>query len=675
MENLSTDKQPPKQTAREQTPNAEICRTRIFAFWNWRAGEPLRKVCQLADRLPRIQKKLISAIRSQGGLAIVVKRGFYKIKIAGLREFGRAIIRALNRDRSDGARNDYQEWIRRYDTLNDGQQSELLRLAASLPKAPLVSILMPVFDPEPELLVAAVESVIGQVYSNWELCIVGDSSTDERIRSILEDYAARDTRLKVTFRGTRGYVSAAFNRALDLAGGEFIALLDQDDRLSVHALYYLAEAILRRPEAMLIYSDEDQIDENCQRRDPYFKPDWNLYLFRSQNFIHHLGVYRTELVKRLGGFRVEFEGSQDYDLALRCIEAVEPGQIAHIPRVLYHRRRHNAGLAGDINVKPDPQPAAVKAIDEHLHRCGVRGYAEITESGMFRVHYDLPEPAPLVSLIILTRNKPRILRKCIDSILAKTTYPHYEIIIIDNGSDDPAAQLYLRQLDDNPLIRVVQDNRSFNFSALNNRAVTLVKGELLALLNNDVEVISPGWLVEMAALALQPNVGAVGARLWYPNNTLQHGGVITGLGGIAGHAHKYLRRGDHGYFHRAALTQNLSAVTAACLVIRKSIYEQVGGMDENLRVAYNDVDFCLRLRIAGYDNVWTPYAELFHHESASRGYEDSPEKLARFNEENKLILQTWGARLANDPAYNPNLTLDYEDFSLAWPPRVNLLNT
>ena len=385
----------------------------------------------------------------------------------------------------------------------------------------------------------------------------------------------------------------------------------------------------------------------------------------------HLGVLSTALVRSVGGFRAGLEGSQDWDLVMRCTEHVDASQVQHVPRVLYHWRVHAQSTARSMNAKPYAAVAGERALNEHYERIGVKAVAEYQQFG-YRTRYALPDELPLVSIVIPTRNGLDLIRQCIQSIDKKTTYGCYEIIIVDNGSDDPTALAYFAKLAERANVRVLRDERPFNYSALNNAAVAIAKGEVIALVNNDIEVMSPDWLSEMVGLAFQPGVGAVGARLWYPDMTLQHGGVVLGLGlGMASHAHKGLPRGLNGYAGRAALTQCFSAVTAACMVVRKSIYQQIGGLDEvNLSVAFNDIDFCLRLREAGYRNVWTPYAELMHHESATRGDDMAPEKRERFEREIAYMQRRWADVIANDPAYSPNLTLDAEDFSYAWPPRV-----
>ena len=567
----------------------------------------------------------------------------------------------------------YSGWIREFDTLTDEMRFAMRAHTERFVHKLLVSIVMRVYNPNPVWLEGAIASVRTQIYPNWELCIADDGSPDTAIRPILERYAQEDKRIKVVFREQNGHISAASNSALALAQGEWVALLDHDDVLAEHALFWVVDAINKHPTCRLIYSDEDKIDEMGVRSDPYFKCDWNPDLFYSQNMFSHLGVYQTNLVREVGGFRAGLEGSQDFDLALRCMERVEPGQIHHIARVLYHWRIHADSTAHSSEAKPYAMVAGERALNEHFERLGVAATAESVGYG-YRVQYALPERLPLVSLIIPTRNGVKLLRQCVESILAKTTYTHYEILIVDNGSDDRATLRYLEELAARPCIRVIRDAQPFNYSALNNAAVKVARGEVVGLINNDVEVINPDWLSEMVSHALRPEVGAVGARLWYADNTLQHAGVVLGIHGIAEHVHRFLPRNNVGYCGRASLIQSFSAVTGACLLVRKAIYESLGGLNEtDLKVACNDVDFCLRVREAGYRNIWTPYAELYHHESASRGFDDTPEKQARSAKEVAYMQQRWGTLLTNDPAYSPNLSLIDENFSLAWPPRLEPL--
>jgi len=623
----------------------------------------MRRIAIFFKLIPRV-------ISLKGGILPFIKSIMYVARIEGIAGLKLRATHIKNSCMNNFDRNDYSKWILNYDTLTDETRTNMRAKIESFSCKPLISIVMPVYNPKPEWLIKAIESVRGQIYQNWELCIADDVSTDKDIHSILKKYANKDLRIKVVFRKQNGHISEASNSALELAVGEWVVLLDHDDLLSEHALFWVVDAINKNSDLCLIYSDEDKIDESGKRSAPYFKCDWNIDLFYSQNMFSHLGAYRRDLLNSINGFRKGFEGSQDYDLVLRCIERINPDQIYHIPRVLYHWRMHAKSTARFIDAKPYAMLAGERSLNEHFQRSEIKARAELLKHG-YKVSYTLPDILPLVSLIIPTKNGFDLIRQCVESILAKTTYSNYEILIIDNGSDELVTLEYFANLCSNTRIKIVRDDRPFNYSALNNMAVKIASGEIVALLNNDLEVIAPEWLSEMVSIALQPKVGAVGARLWYKNNTLQHGGVILGIGGVAGHAHKHLPKGNNGYFGRASLMHSLSAVTGACLVMRKSIYEEVGGLNEiDLKIAFNDVDFCLRVREAGYRNVWTPYAELYHHESATRGSEDTLEKRTRFVSEVRYMEQRWGDLLLNDFAYNPNLTLDYEDFSLAWPPRV-----
>lgn len=565
---------------------------------------------------------------------------------------------------------DYQEWVRLYDTLDEHGIAALRARTQALVDGPLISVLVPTYNSPERWLRRALDSVIAQAYPKWELCIADDASPRPHVRRVLEEYAARDARIRVSYRARNGHISAASNTALEMARGQLVALLDHDDELPPHALLEVAEAAQRHPEWKLIYSDEDKIDERGRRFDPYFKPDWNYDLLLGQNCISHLGVYHTSAVRAVGGFREGFEGSQDWDLALRVIEGLAPGQVGHIPRILYHWRAISGSTALGLGEKNYALDAGRRAVAEHLQRMGCEAEVAALPAGHLRVHRRLPEQPPRVSLVIPTRDKVELLRICVQSILERTDYSDYEILVVDNQSIERETLDYFEEIGRRPNIRVLRYDQPFNYSAINNHAITLASGSVIGLINNDIEVISPDWLQEMVGQALRPDVGAVGAMLYYPDDTIQHAGVLLGFGGIAGHMLAHNARGCPGQMSRARLTQELSAVTAACLVARRSVLQQVGGLDERLQVAFNDVDLCLRLREAGYRNIWTPFAELYHHESASRGYEDTPEKVARFHREIDFMRVRWGSALAHDPAYNPNLTLTDEPFALAFPPRL-----
>jgi len=567
----------------------------------------------------------------------------------------------------------YRHWIRLFDSLDDNDRQIIRSHIAELKHRPLISILMPTYNPSELWLRQAIESVRAQLYPDWELCIADDASTAAHVHAVLEQYANLDPRIQVVYRRENGHISTASNSALELANGEFVALLDQDDVLAEHALYMVAWVANEYPEANLIYSDEDKIDTEGRRFDPYFKPDWNPELFRCQNMISHLGVYRTEAVRAVGGFRKGFEGSQDWDLALRITEDTPVHKIRHIPHVLYHWRVHPNSTAAGINAKQYAVTACKQAIVDHLERLKIR--AEVLPiplcDGYWRIRYAQPEHPPLVSIIIPTRNGIGLLRRCIETLQTLTSYPNYELIVVDNQSDDPTTLDFLRAKVSTGEIQVCQYDAPFNYSAINNVAVGASRGALLCFLNNDIEVTDGDWLSELVSLALQPGVGAVGARLLYPDNRIQHAGVIVGMGGVAGHIYLGASDAERGNMGRAILQQNLSAVTGACMVVTREAFERVGGFDaDNLPVSFNDVDFCLKLLEAGYDNRWTPHATLVHHESASRGKDDTAEKKARFAKEVAYMHQRWDKRLTNDPAYNPNLTLDYTYPFPSYPPRI-----
>lgn len=561
----------------------------------------------------------------------------------------------------------YEGWIARFDTMTEELRAQMRQEIEAMPRKPLISVVMPTYNTPKRLLRAAIESVRRQVYPHWELCIADDASTRPHVKRLLQRYMKADPRIRVAFRSTNGHISASSNTALELARGDYVALLDHDDELAEQALYHVASAINDHPDVRVIYSDEDKIDLDGERSDPHFKPGWNPDLLHSQNYISHLGVYATELVREVGGFRVGYEGSQDHDLLLRCVARCGDHEIVHVPRVLYHWRVLEGSTALDASEKSYAQQAGIRALQDYFDaqdseaRVGP-GLAPNT----YRVRYPIPEPAPRVSLLIPTRDRLSLVRTCVESILEKTTYPNYEVVILDNQSVEQETLDWLDEISRDERVRVLSYNHLFNFSAINNFGARHATGEILGLINNDIEVISPDWLTEMVSHACRPEIGCVGAKLYYDNDTIQHAGVILGLGGVAGHSHKYFPRDAPGYFARLLLVQNLSAVTAACMLVRKSVYEEVGGLNErDLKIAFNDVDFCLKVHAAGYRNLWTPYAELYHHESLSRGAEDTPEKQARFTLEIQYMREKWGEILMRDPAYNCNLTTYREDFSIA----------
>ncbi len=565
----------------------------------------------------------------------------------------------------------YAEWCRKYDSITTADIAAMKADAAGFASQPVISIILPTYNTPPKYLQRAIQSVKDQAYERWELCIADDASTDHRVLRMLAEAAAGDARIKLVEREQNGHISAASNSALKLATGEYVTFLDHDDELRPHALYCVVRELQDHPDAALIYSDEDKISAAGRVFDPYFKPDWNPELFLAQNYLCHLSVFRRELVDQVGGLRLGLEGAQDWDLAMRVVERIKPEQIRHIPRVLYHWRAWEESTAADHRVKKYAFDAAQRMLEEHFERLGQTAGVRCVLP-FFHIEYPVPDPAPSVTLIIPTRNHLKELKRCLDSIEANTDYPVYEILVVDNGSDCPETLTYLRQLESNGKARVLHYDAPFNFSAINNAAVSNVESDLVGFLNNDLEVISRGWLCEMAALAVREDVGAVGAKLYFADGTLQHGGVVLGIHGCAEHWNKHAPGDAPGLGGQAWLRRNVSAVTAACLLMRRELYLDVGGLDaENLAIGMNDVDFCLRLRDRGRLNIWTPHAQLYHYESLSRGYDDTPEKISRLRREIEFLREKWGEKLETDPYYNPNLSISRADLSLAEPPRVS----
>ena len=639
---------------------------RMYRSTSWRVTAPLRAVSVAIQNLKHALRVFKDGLRSGRGAGLATRQALHAYAPGEGMD-----AQAANHAPKVLDLRDYQEWVRRYDTPDAAALEVMCQQVAALTASPKVSVVMPTYNANLVWLGEAIQSVKDQLYPHWELCIADDASTDPAVRPFLEKLAAEDARIKLVFRATNGHISAATNSALEAATGDWITFLDHDDLLPPHALFYMVRAIAANPDARMLYSDEDKLDEQGRRYDPYFKSDWNLDLFYSHNLVTHLAFYRRDLIARTGGLRDAYAGAQDYDLVLRAIEHIEPAQIVHVPFILYHWRAHAGSTAtADLNIKPYAMLAGERALNDHFKRIGARARAQFVGHG-YRARYKLPDVPPLVSIIIPTRNMVHLVKVCIESIKAKTRYKNYEIILMDNGSDDPAALAYFAEQAQADNFRVIRDDSPFCYSAINNLGAREARGEVLVFLNNDIEIITHEWLDELVSQACRPGVGAVGARLLYPNGMLQHAGIVLGIGGWAGHSHKGFSSLAHGYVGRASLISSFSAVTGACLAVQKQHFMKVGGFDEvNLRVACNDVDLCLKFTEIGLRNIYTPFASLFHHESATRGYEDTPEKMARFQKEVSYMRSRWPALMANDPAYSPNLTLDHEDFGLAWPPRV-----
>ncbi|HLN98555.1 MAG TPA: glycosyltransferase family 2 protein [Pyrinomonadaceae bacterium] len=603
-----------------------------------------------------------------------------------IREIPRLALKTIRVLRTDGMRGlkqrignkidlgyEYVDWVNRYDTLTFADRAAMRRHIERLAYRPLISLIMPTYNTPEKWLRLAIDSVKKQLYPNWELCIADDASSKIHVRKILQENQAKDPRIKLIFRKNTGHIAAASNSALEMATGEFVALLDHDDQISEHALYMVAVELNAHSDADLIYSDEDKIDERGCRYEPYFKPDWNPDLFLAQNYLCHLLVCRTRIVEDVAKFREGYEGSQDWDLAMRISERIPAHHIRHIPHVLYHWRAIPGSAARRPDEKKYVREAQQRTLESHFDRIGLDVAIVPVAGNYWRIKYSL-QHHPLVTLIIPTRNLFELLERCVESVFHKTTYPNFELIIVDNQSDDTATLNYFTELEKDRGVKVLHYDAPFNFSAINNFAVRHARGGIIGLINNDLEVITPDWLNEMVGHAARPEIGAVGAKLYYPDNRIQHAGVTLGLNGnpgVAGHRYEKQPRSYAGQASRAVLCQNLSAVTAACLVLRRHVFEEVGGFDEkNLTVAFNDVDLCLRIEEKGYRNVWTPYAELYHYESASRGLDDTPDKLERSEKECDYMRRRWGELLAHDPAHNPNLALERGIFSLAAPPRI-----
>ncbi len=585
-----------------------------------------------------------------------IKKGVELLKTCGIKGSWRHL-----RSRIQGA-DSYKTWIL-LNTPDEKMLSEMKKEAKSWESAPRISVIMPVYKTPVGFLRRAIESVVNQAYPFWELCIADDGSADPEVERVLREYEKRDSRITVRFLPENRGISAASNEALRMATGDFVALLDHDDELAPHALYRVAEVIRERPEIDMVYSDEDKLAPNGERCEPFFKPDWSPDLLLSQMYTCHLGVYRRRILEEIGGFRSDYDGSQDYDMVLRFTERTE--RIHHIPDILYHWRMVPGSCAGDASAKPFAQDAGRRALEDALRRRGIKGRVLPGFSvGMYRVKYEIAEPNPRVSIIIPNRDHVDMLGRCIDSLLSKTDYRNYEVVVVENGSRESATFEYYERLAEEERVRVIEyPEREFNFSAINNWAVERAKGDMVLFLNNDTEVISPEWLGAMVEHAQRREVGAVGGLLLFPDDTIQHAGVILGIGGVASHSHMWMRKELMGYFGRPHLIHNLSAVTAACMLMRREVFEEVGGFDEeNLPVAFNDVDLCLRIRERGYWIVYTPYAELYHHESVSRGRDDVYSD--RFRKEIELMRERWGPQLDKDPFYNPNLSLEAVDFSV-----------
>lgn len=584
-------------------------------------------------------------------------------------EFGRKHgLKALllkSRHKLQGIDNDYDygEWYELTRPTAEELQRQRQEIFAVTPK---LSVVIPAYQTPERFLKEMIDSILSQTYENWEVCVANGGRTGDRVDKVMSAYAKADPRLRFVNLNDNLGISENTNAAIAMADGDYIVLADHDDTIPPHAFYEVVKAVNEAPATDVLYSDEDKLDmDGGALFDPHFKPDFNPDLLTSVNYISHLFVVKRELLARVGGLRNEFDGAQDYDFILRCTE--QAGRIHHIPKVLYHWRCHQDSTASNPESKLYAFDAGARAIMAHYERLGIKAAKVLkgVDYGIYHTVFKLQEQ-PLISVIIPSKDHHRDLDLCLRSLLERASYRNLEFIIIENNSTKPETWDYYQLIQKEfANVRVVQWEREFNYSAINNYGATFAKGKYLLFLNNDTEIISPGLFEELLGFCQREDVGVVGARLLYEDNTIQHAGVVIGFGGIAGHTFIGLHEAENSYFHRAMCAQNYSAVTAACMMTKKTVFETVGGFTEELAVAFNDIDYCMKVRALGKLVVYAPYAAMHHYESKSRGLEDTPEKVARFNREIRIFADRWPDILKmGDPYYNPNLTLRKSNFAL-----------
>lgn len=605
----------------------------------------LQRAVIVKNKIQKYAKKGVRYWKAQGGAALALKV-VSKVKTASTREIP------------------YSKWIVKHLPSKNELEKERRTKFDYQPK---ISIVVPLYKTPEKYLRRLVDSVKEQTYTNWELCLSDGSGDNSPIEKFLENLVREDERIKVISHKEALQISENTNAGIQASAGDFIAFADHDDELTPHALFSCVKALNEHPEIKVLYSDEDKMSMDGHKFfQPHFKPDYNPDLLCTVNYICHLFVAKRSVIEKVGMLRKEFDGAQDYDFIFRCVEAVKEEEIYHIPKILYHWRCHEDSTAENPESKTYAFEAGKRAIEEHYKRTGIS--AEVYQGeflGLYRTKF-LRAYDPLISIIIPNKDHIEDLKRCMDSIDNHSTYQNYEYVIVENNSTEEKTFQYYKELEaSNPKAHVVYWDGPFNFSAINNYGASFAKGEYLLLLNNDTEIINPDCLEEMLGYCMRKDVGAVGARLYYEDDTIQHAGVVIGFGGIAGHCFVLQPRGTTGYCHRIICAQDYSAVTAACMMVKRTAFDEVEGLTEELAVAFNDIDFCMKLREAGYLIVYNPYAELYHYESKSRGLEDTPEKVARFNREMSIFEKRWPDILRNgDPYYNPNLTLKSQDFSL-----------
>lgn len=601
-------------------------------------GSKRRMIIQYLYRICKNKenKEYLRSVVKENGIYKGLKKSFYRIVVPYSREYQEPR---------------YNQWI-----INNTLNQEELENQRNKKFAyePLISIITPLYNTPKEFFMEYINSIKNQTYSNWEVCIV--DATDTKLEYI-EEIIKKDKRIKYKKLKINKGISENSNEAIKMATGEFIALMDHDDIIEPNALFEIVESLNKFPETDFIYSDEDKFEGNIKNRfSPFFKPDFSPDFLRSNNYICHLSVIRSKLINEVGGFKKEFDGAQDYDLFFRITEKTK--NILHIPKILYHWRIHNTSTAKNIDKKMYAVEAGRKAIQEHCDRIGLKAEVENEKTlGTYRVKYKI-QSEPLVSIIIPNKDSLSYLKTAIQSI-EKSTYKNYEILIVENNSEKKNTYKYYEAIQKNSKVKVLKyKEKGFNFSKINNFAVEFAKGEYIVLLNNDIKVITPNWIEEMLSLCQREDVGIVGAKLLYQDNTVQHAGVVIGMGGIAGHVNRTISDKSPGYYSRVKVINNYYAVTAACLMTKRELYKKVQGLDEKFKVAFNDVDYCMKIRQLNKLVIYTPYAKLYHYESKSRGYEDTPEKKKRFDEEIELFKNKWNENLEKgDPYFNMNLDL------------------
>lgn len=585
-----------------------------------------------------------------------MKKGFLYLKRYGIKDFSVRL-----RERFADSDVDYDKWFRARCLTEEQRERQRSRVWE---EKPLISVVVPVYRTPELFLRQMIESVQAQTYENWELCIADGSGEDEAPERVIGEYQKTDTRIRYQKLGKNEGIAGNTNAAFLMAVGDYAALFDHDDLLTEDALYEVAEAIVKNDGPDMIYTDEDKVSADLSEYfQPNFKPDYNPDLLRANNYICHLLVIKHTLLRKVGGQDAFYDGAQDYDFIFRCAEEAE--KIVHIPKILYHWRVHAASTAENPFGKDYALEAGKRAIEAHLQRKKIQ--AEVTMlnyRGFYRVKYRV-SGNPLVSIIIPNKDEAETLKRCLSSIRERSTYQNYEILVVENNSTEKETFDFYQTIDGKDRIRVLYWDREFNYSAINNFGAAHAKGEYFVLLNNDVTVITPDWIEEFLGHCQRSEVGIVGARLYFPDDTIQHAGIVMGIGGCAGSMFVGMKRAMTGYMHRAVLQQDMSAVTAACLMVKREVFEKTGGLDEDLAVAFNDVDFCLRAGKKGYLVVYDPYVEMYHFESKTRGYEDTEEKKQRFEREKAYLCTRWAELLEQgDPCYNQNLSLKTCDYSI-----------